>query len=423
MRGVRFGRLVCALLAGVLCVALPARAQDVQRIVAVVNDQPISAYDLDTRETLVIRLSGLPDTARTRQRIGPDVLRALINEQLQLQEAKRRSIKVTQADLDRAIANLARQNHMDVKQFHAFLAAHRAPEHSLMDQIRAQIAWYKLIDQRLRPRIQIGDDEVEEERQRILARRDETEYRLSEIYIDVPRPEDEPEMRRSIERLADQIRQGANFQAVARQFSQSATASVGGDLGWLVASEMRDAVRAVATKLHPGETSGPIRTISGYLIVKLQDRRRGSTANASQIKLKIGQIYLPYPPDADPATIQRIRQRVIDTAGLVGDCSELSRVAKTAGSTRSAGIASVTLADLSGSIRRAVEPLQAGEKSQPIKSGSGWLVLLVCDRQEPKIEPPSLDDVREQLARKRLDLLARQYLRDIRRSALIDVRA
>lgn len=420
----RAGRVlaVISLVAASLLAAGTIRAQQVERIVAVVNDEPISGYDLESRITLVVRSSRLPDTPEMRSRLAPQVLRTLINEQLQLQEAKRRNISVRDQEIKGATALLAKQNNVPADKFTEFLERLGVPERSLTRQIRAQIAWQKLLQRQFRARIQIGDDEIEEERARLIARHGETEYLLAELFLDVPTPEEEAEVKRSIERLAEQIRRGASFPALARQFSQSATASVGGDLGWAVASELGDSIRDLALKMRPGDLSEPIRTVSGYTLFLMRDKRSGSRADPKDIKLTLGQIYLPFSDGASPAEIATLRARAAEAAAQAGHCAELPRIAKTAGSTRPAELGTLALADLSGDIRSAVAPLAAGKATEPMRNGNGWLVLLVCKRDEPEVKPPGPEEIREALARQRLELQARRYLRDIRRSALIDIR-
>ena len=225
-----FGGLLLLAAAG-LPAAVPA--QDVQRIVAIVNDDVISARDVDRRLDLAIRATGQPDTLDSRRRLRDRVLRGLIDERLQMQEASRRNIGVSDAELDRHLALIAQQNNISPERFEDQLRAAGISREELVLQYRAEIAWGKLVRQRIIPSINISDEEVQAAVARLRDQAGQTEYLVSEIFLSVENSEQEEEARRLAERLVDQIRGGAPFPVTARQFSQGSTAANGGAVGWV----------------------------------------------------------------------------------------------------------------------------------------------------------------------------------------------
>src|SRR5690348_7693549 len=130
---------------------LAAPAQDSIRIVAVVNDDVISQRDLDVRERMVISSSHLQESPETRARLGPQVLRGLIDERLKLQEAQRLGIKVPANDVTQQIKTIADENKMSLENFEAALAQSGITMDSLRTQINAELSWVKVIQRRLRP--------------------------------------------------------------------------------------------------------------------------------------------------------------------------------------------------------------------------------------------------------------------------------
>lgn len=420
-------RLARGLLLG-LCLAVTvlaasgAPAQRLESIAAVVNDEVISAYDVRARIELVVRSSNLTDTPELRRRLVPQVIRALIDERLQLQEAKARNVSVSKRDIARAKEELERQNHMPKGELERFLARAGIPAETLEQQIRAQIAWAKLIQRQLAPRVQIGEEEIDDFLARLRARQGQTEYRLAEIFLDVPRPGDEPEVRRSAARLVEQVRGGASFASLARQFSQSPTATVGGDLGWAVLSELDETMRPVARRLSKGEVSDPVRVVSGYQILYLVDTRRFGSPQPAQIKLDLRQLFLPVPEGASAAAAEGVRERARRAVAGVETCKDFAAAAEKAGSQRPAALGQLSLADLSATVRKAVETLPAGGISAPFDGGGGWTVLMVCDRERPKAALPDREQVRDILTRRREALMAQRYLRDLRLAAILDIR-
>lgn len=404
--------------------ATSVKPQTVQRIAAIVNDELITAYDLDSRIRLVIYSTRLPNTADTRSRIRGQVLRTMIDERLQMQEAKRRNISVSRRDLQRAKASIERQNRLPKGDLENVMKQNGIPLASINEQLKTAIAWSKLIGRRLRPRITIGEDEIDESLQRIRSRQGQSEYRLSEILLTVDGPDQEANIRRTAERIVDQVTKGARFAAIARQFSQSATAAVGGDLGWQHESELDETLRKAVQSMTEGSMTSPIKTVAGYRILLLRSTRKIAESAAKPVTLDLRQIFLPLPRQSGPADIEG----QIDLANTVRDtassCRDFSTLAKQVGSPRSPHLGRFSLQDLSPVIRNVVKNVQAGKISDPVKTPDGVLILMVCSRDGGGgvIKLPARDDIADKLMRERMALSARHYMREIRLSAVIDVR-
>ncbi|MEX2455053.1 MAG: peptidylprolyl isomerase [Rhodospirillaceae bacterium] len=422
----RFTILHTLVVGGVLAAILAAgaHAQSVQRIAAIVNDDVISAYDLQTRLQLVLFSTRLSDTVEVRQRISPQILRTLIDERLQIQEAQRRNISVSQRDISAAIESIEKQNNIPPGQLDEFLSRNGVPKDAMMSQVRANIAWNKLLGRQLRPRITIGEDEIDEVLERIRSQQGQTEYRIGEISLAVDSPDEEASVRTTAERIADQVAQGARFDAIARQFSQSATAAVGGDLGWMHESELDPTLREIVSEMQVGSISKPIKTVSGYRIVLLQNTRKIAHADASEVTVELQQVYLPFPAQAADADIESQIDLAKTIQTTTTGCPDFARLATEVGSSRPPGLGKFELGKLAPQIRSVVEDLPAGQISDPVKTPDGVLLLMVCAREggvsEAKL--PERDEIADQLLQERLSLMARRYLRDIRLSAVVDIR-
>ncbi|MPZ12165.1 MAG: hypothetical protein GEU89_18435 [Kiloniellaceae bacterium] len=253
----------------------PAAAQqDLFRPAAVVNDDVISVLDLAMRVQLAVIAAGVEDTQDIRRRLTPQVLNSLIDERLQMQEARRLDIVVSDVQVAGALEQIAEQNNMTEGQFLTMLRNRGVIPTTLIDQIRAQIAWMSIIQRRVRPSVVIATEEVEEVVTRLSARRGSIERRISEIFIPVESTAKEAEAQANAGRLFDELRRGANFTGLARQFSQSGTATLGGDLGWVRDGELDEELNTVLAQMGPGEISVPVRTLSGFHILFLRDMRK-----------------------------------------------------------------------------------------------------------------------------------------------------
>ncbi|MEP5699983.1 MAG: SurA N-terminal domain-containing protein, partial [Sneathiella sp.] len=182
-----------------------------QKIVAVVNDEVISGYDLIQRISLTILMSGFPDSRKTRQQLVNPTLNRLVEERLKLQEAARFNLTVSDDDMNKAVGRLEKQNNIPEGRLDSILENRNISMDTLLEQIRAGLAWNKVVRRRIVPRVNITEEEIEALRKQMQANKGKSEYLLSEIFIPVDQQSDEPKVRKLLNDLLQQIREGAKF--------------------------------------------------------------------------------------------------------------------------------------------------------------------------------------------------------------------
>jgi len=407
-----------ALLAG----APPAPAQEVvESIVAEVNADVISSSDLEGRLRLAILAAGLPLDQQTRERLTPQVLRGLIDERLRLQEAERLGIAVDEAEIDETFAGIARQNGLTADQFEQVLRRSNVPPATLRDQIRARLAWRDVVRQRLVPTVEIPDEAVEEELRRIEANQGKPEYRVGEIFLGVDSPQDEAEVAGFARELVSEIRAGAEFEAVARQFSQGAGAAQGGDLGWVLQGQLPEALDTALQDMSVGRVSDPIRTLSGFHILQLRDRRLANTVTALDARVALAQLVVPLRAGAGAAGIRAASDALRQATAGVESCQELESVTDSLPA-RYVAAQPQPLRTFPEGVQDVVLDLDENTPSEPQADGNQVVVIMVCSREsgESATDP---EMIRNRLAEERVELLQRRYLRDLRDAAFIEMRS
>lgn len=252
----------------------PAAAQDTLRIVALVNDEVITAIDLAIRTEMVIAQSRVQDTPETRERLRPQVLRALIDDRLRQQAADKEGVSVPQDNIDNRMNQLAQNNNLSLDEFREALRQNNLDPNWLEDQIRTEIAWGMLVNRKFRANVVITDADIDAAERRLREDAGKTEYRLAEIFLSVDDPNDTETVRESADRLLEQLKKGVDFAEIARQFSQSATASNGGLLGWVAPGDLPPEIATAVQGLQPDTIAGPIRSEGGFHILKLLDQRQ-----------------------------------------------------------------------------------------------------------------------------------------------------
>ncbi|MGC2198922.1 MAG: peptidylprolyl isomerase [Stellaceae bacterium] len=393
------------------------------RIAAVVNDEVISVADVQSRLKMVMLSSNLTDSPETRQRITSQVLRTIVDEKLQMQEAKRQNVTASDEEINKAFAQIEKQNNLQPGQLDQILKVRGIERSALIDQLTASIVWAKLVRRLVSQTNVVSDEEIDYALKRAKESANEPQSRVAEIFLAVDNPRQEDEVRRLADRLTEQMKQGARFSAVAQQFSQSATAAVGGDIGWVRPEQLSPELGKAVAQMRPGELSPPIRTGAGYYLLLVLDRRSGRSGGSEDSLLHLVQIVFPLPPQAtEPMRRAAIAEAQNAKIGAK-NCEELLKIGKEKGSPQLSSEGRVRIDQIGLPIRSLVLGLEPGQPSQPIVQKNGVGVIMLCDKAAPSAPTiPTREEVAETLMRQRLDTLARRYMRDLRRTAFVDVR-
>jgi peptidyl-prolyl cis-trans isomerase SurA len=413
---------IVAVLMLILVGAAAAAAQET-RIAAVVNDDVISLGDLDARIRLVLLSSQLPDNEQVRQRVTPQVLRTLIDEKLEVQEAKRFNVIVSDEDTNKAFDRLEQQNNLPKGGLEKLLSSNGIPRSTLTEQIRSAIIWNKLVEGKLGPSVSISDEEIKDTLARIKQEIGRSQYRVAEIFLAVDNPSQEPDVKALADRLLDQIHQGASFSAVAQQFSQSPTAAVGGDLGWLTAAELPHDIAEAVQGMQAGQLSAPIRASGGFYILGLLERRTFGTPSPAEATVTLTRVSFRFPQetvtDADRQKSFVAAQQVSEIAK---SCDDMRRIGKERAPQSSGEMHDVKIGSLPPEFQTLIGSMQPGQPTKPLQFHDGFGVVMLCERKEAPSPIPTRDQLVDTLTRQRLDTLARRYLRDLRRTAYVDLR-
>lgn len=416
------------IVAALLSLPLPAYAQRVSQlpgvtpasnsgtsIAAVVNDSVITTTDLEQRLRLAILSSGLPDNAEVRAHLLPQILRGLVDEQLQSQEAKRLDLSVTKEEISQALEHIAHDNNIpgDMLQF---ISSHGASPEAMTAQIRSGLLWNKVVQRELRPRVDIGDDEIDAVIERVRADAGKEEYLVSEVLLTVDNPKDEEQVRQVAENLVQQLKGGANFAAIARQFSQGTGATQGGDIGWIQQGQLAPELNRALAAAGPGQVSDPIRTSNGFHILGVRDKRTIALSDQSKTTINLMQAFRPY-AGGDKASIM---QEAAHVRAAVKGCSTLD-----AALTKFPGWKAQKMGDMNPDkapawIADKVRSVATGGASDPLSTDKGAAILFVCGRNDSSTV--DRDAVMHSIGTEKLELQARRLLRDLRRAAYMDIR-
>jgi peptidyl-prolyl cis-trans isomerase SurA len=391
-------------------------------IAAVVNDEIVSAYDVKLRQDVILSSAGIKPTKEARRKNRAQVLRSLINEKLQLQEAKRLNIIVSSSEIERAKRRIETQNKLQTGTFSEFMRERGLPEAAVIGQLRSEIAWNTVLRRKLNPKIQISDEEVAEVFARFNKSQGLQERQIAEIFLPVDTPKQEAEVASTTQRLVAQMKKGTPFTAIARQFSQSNTARNGGVVGWILEGQLAPELESALTGMRIGTITKPIRTPEGYYILFLRSLRRVGVADPMTAKITLKQIVLPLAKTASEATLQKQMIKANSYTAALKGCDDIDRAAKEINTPGSGNVGTLKIGELPSKFRDIVSQLPIGQASTPVRTDQGLHVLMVCKRVDAPVYQPTSEMIAQSLGEQRLGMMARRYMRDLRRTAVIDLR-
>ncbi|HEY8949657.1 MAG TPA: peptidylprolyl isomerase [Rhizomicrobium sp.] len=403
-------------------------------VAAIVNDTVITDYDLRQRVALYLATSNAHPTPEALKQIREQVLHQLETERIQLLEAQKNKITVSAADVDKSIDNILKDNHLTLEQLTNVLARSNVKMATMRSQIASQIAWSKTVQQQYGDRVDISQDDVKAELQRLAEGRNKPHFLIAEIFQSVDNPEDDAKVLKSMQDLEEQLRSGAAFGELARQFSQNPTAASGGDLGVVVQGQLPKELDDAVSQMRPGSLSPPIRSTGGYYILLLRARQEGEGTSVAQQPvqpvndhpdaLPLNRILLPIGPKPSKELLDRVVNFANELRTHIQSCNGLADLVKQMKGAVFMNLGTMRLADLSPQIRDALAQTHAGETTVPFQSAAGVELFVRCDKGPPPrqqaFQMPTHDDVEQQLFEQRMAVLSRQYLRDLRRDADIE---
>jgi peptidyl-prolyl cis-trans isomerase SurA len=395
---------------------------NVRTATAKVNGAVITGTDINQRVALVLAASerdGLPPEEMNALRM--QVLRNLIDETLQIQAAAAQDMAVSQEQVEQRYEALARQNFsQNPAQMDAYLIGVGSSPAALKRQIEGELAWNNLLRRNVAPFINVSSEEVNDTMERLKTSRGQEEYRIAEIYLSAT-PETSEAVSQNAARIIGQIREGGSFQAYARQFSESTTAAVGGDLGFVRLATLPEEMAEVARDLQPGQIVGPVPIPGGFVIMLLLDKRQVLTADPRDATLSLKQIAIDFPEGITQDQAAAKVEEFANAVGTIRGCGDAARVAQTVDATV-VDNNSIAVRDLPEQLQGSLLQLQVGQSTPPFGSlEDGVRVLLLCGRDDPQMSnEPDFDQIMDRIEQERISKRAQRFLRDLRTDALIE---
>lgn len=398
------------------------------RIVAVVNDEVITRNDLTERVDLATaQLARQGTPAPARPLLERQLLERMIADRAQMQFAKESGLRVDDVELNRAIDRIAEDNKISTAQLRASLEKDRVPFTKFREDIRGQIIMARLREREVDDKIVITESEIDN----LLANPQQQaagadEFNVSHILVRVPENASPDQIKGRLERAEQalaQLKSGADFRQIAATFSESPDALQGGSMGWRDGERLPTLFFDALRTMQAGELSGVLRSPNGFHILKLDQRRGGQgpvmvqQTNARHILIKASELV------SDNEARNRLRN-LKERLENKTDFAQLARAnSEDTSASKGGDLGWISPGDTVPEFERAMNALQPGQISEPIRSPFGWHLIQVVERRSSDMSKERRRlTARQALRERKSEEAYEEWVRQLRDRAFVEVR-
>ena len=390
-------------------------------VVATVDGVPITSHELNERRNMLIKTTGLTITSENTAQINRDVLQMLIDDQIKISAGSKvlgSQMQIVEDNADNLINQTFSQNGENPNDV---LRQLNIPREIIRLKFKADILWASIINNRFEGQFANARAEAEIELSKLEQNLNEPHINLDEIVL-LPEPGRNYAATINLaNQMVNAIRQGADFNRIAQQYSASGSAQSGGNIGWILVDNLDPELARTILPLQPGDITDPIDRDGAILIYKLSGKRENGMADPMETQITLTRLLYPLAA-IDDATRLEAAAKIKRNTKDITTCDELENLHLSYGSGLAFNLGILPLYSLAPELRDMVAPLDKGEMSEVIAYKEGMAAFMVCDKQAPQINLPDLDALELNVKNRYFSVLSSRYLNQLRREAIIDIR-
>ena len=398
------------------------------RIIAIVDQNVVTEQELGDRvHTVTAQLEKQGTELPPQDVLEKQILERLISDNLQMQFAAQTGIKIDDTQLDKAIERIAEQNKMGVDEFKVALQKDGISYRKFREDIRTEITIARLKEREVNNRVVVSDGEVDNYLTTQATRKDDQdELEISHILIRTPEdatPEDLQKAKAKMDEALKQLSDGASFGKVSASYSDAPNALEGGGLGWKTSSQIPSLFLDALQNMQVGEVSKPLRSPNGFHILKLTNRRGGSSpllvdqTHARHILIKLSEVVSE---KEAKQKMDGIKERLDNGIKF----EDMARQYSEDGSANSGGdLGWVNPGDTVPAFEQAMNDLALGEISEPVRSPFGYHIIQVIERRKQDMTKEAARlKARQEIRARKADEAYQDWVRELRDRAFVELR-
>jgi peptidyl-prolyl cis-trans isomerase SurA len=389
-------------------------------IVATVNGKPITNYDLNQRVAFLAAVTNMQVNDSNRQRVENDALQMLIDEKLKLDAAQQRDPNIVSRSLPTARELVDSSFAQNGKSGTEILRELNLDATAIQQKFITDLVWTSFIQAKFGAKFDEVDAKADVELERIKQNALQPQLRLSEIVL---LPEPSRPMQQTMMLAAEIVKAvngGANFNAIAQQYSVAGSAQNGGRVGWTFVNQLPEDVISALAQVEVGSLTAPLQRDGAVYIFQKEGARQNGEADASQDRVWLARALIPLPVEATKADRLEAAARLQRDTETITTCPDISTLHQGYGSNMKSTLDNIVLGTLAPQMRTLATELAPGTPSETLSFAEGVAVFMLCKREKALLELPSRDDIKRNLLEKLFGSLGERYLLRLRRSAVIE---
>ncbi len=419
--------LMCLSLSTAMAHAEDGEIQKIDRIVAVVDQVVITENELiDRIQTVRSQLEKQGGNMPPTDVLQKQILERLINDRLLLQYAAQTGVRVDDTQLDKTVERIAEQNKMNVPDFRAALEQEGISFRKFREDIRNEIIIARLREREVDNRVNVTEAEIDNYLTTQSSRGDiQDEFEISHILIRTPEdgsPEELQKLREKAEKALKQLQDGTNFAEVSASMSDAPNALEGGKLGWKTSTQIPELFNEALKPLQPGQLTPILRSPNGFHILKMTDRRGGSSPLVVE-QTKLRHILVKLSEIVSESDAQQRMAMIKERLDNNGDFAELARQYSEDASANNGGdLGWVNPGDTVPQFEQAMAQLAPGEISAPVRTPFGYHIIQVLERRKQDMtQEAARFKARQEIRTRKAEEAYEDWVRELRDRAYVEL--
>ncbi|MBT5256606.1 MAG: hypothetical protein HOL81_05315 [Alphaproteobacteria bacterium] len=420
-----FSRCFVALSLFVLAVIAapqPIKASEKISVVALVNGEPITSLDVKNRINFIGSMTGLEVNDSTIDDVKRDALQNLVDEKIKIQQARQDIPAILSAARGKARELVDINFAKDGVSGKQVLSARGVNSKTIHEKFYADLLWSNVLSSRFARQFSTLDQKAEQEQNRIKNSMSEPQVKLSEIIL-LPTPKRSFEQTVGLaNKIVDALRKGADFSAIAQQYSSAGTAAKGGTIGWIFTAQLPAEIQDALSTAETGTVLSPIIDNNQIVIVRKEGLRANGMLDPKTTMISLSRAILPLTMEASSGDQKAAAERLILQTEKLRNCAEMKVLNNDLGSNLPSSLGQLQLGSLSPQLQQEIQGLNAGDMSRALPFTEGMVVFMVCERINPDAAIPNIEQLKAKQADKLLSTLGGRYLLRLQRNAIIEYR-
>ena len=402
--------------------SVEASASSYEGVVAIVNDELITEFDLESRINLALFALGNNINQQMKERITRDVLTEMIIERLKWTCCKKYEQKepwVSQEEVEEYFVNVAKQRGISPEELENQMRSRGISKEIFLEQIKIDLSWREYIRARYGKNANVSDVELKTLMRDMKDRVNQPSYYVLKMFFPVNNQNEQKKVEERVQKISGMLSQGANFGALARQFSKGSAASNGGDLGWVFKSQVSQEEYNALSQMTAG-SHRVVRTARGYSILLLRDKREAGLGSFTTIEFR--QVVVPFGEAKTPESERDITEYATKLKNdAAGNCYTFLKLAKESDFMGISDTTQAVLESINPAFRKIIGNTPAGGISAPIKTDEGLIFFCVLNKRSEQIKEPTKDDIKNQKIAERLETFSERELQNLKKAGEIEL--